>query len=134
MPIIVHTPTPHEPQAETVLEQIIKTIKDEGFPIERAVLDHTGLNTLQTRLDSGAMVGLSVCYDKLSPEEAAMVVLENLDKRDRLLINSEFGWGGEGYFSVPRSVLSMRRKGLKRAEIEHVTWENPKRFFNLDID
>ncbi len=94
----------------------------------------TGLNTLQARLDSGAMVGLSVCYDKLSPEDAATVVMENPDKRDRLLINSEFGWGGEGYFSVPRSVLSMRKKGLKRDEIEQVTWENPKRFFNLEID
>jgi predicted metal-dependent TIM-barrel fold hydrolase len=134
LPIIVHTPTPHEPQAETVLAQIVKVIQEENFPIGRAVLDHTGLNTLQARLDSGAMVGLSICYDKLSPEDAAKVVLENPDKRDRLLVNSEFGWGGEGYFSVPRSVLAMRRMGLKRDTIEQVTWENPKRFFNLDID
>jgi predicted metal-dependent TIM-barrel fold hydrolase len=79
------------------------------------------------------MVGLSICYDKLSPEDAAKVVLENPDKRERLLVNSEFGWGGEGYFSVPRSVLAMRRMGLKRDEIEQVTWENPKKFFKLEI-
>jgi len=134
MPIIVHTPTPHEPQAETVLAQIIKVINEEDFPIERAVLDHTGLNTLQARLDSGAMVGLSICYDKLNPDEAAKVVLDNPDKRDRLLINSEFGWDGEGYFSVPRAVLSMRRLGMKRDEIEQVTWENPMKFFNFQVD
>jgi len=134
MPIIVHTPTPFEPQAATVLDQIINIIKEENFPIERAVLDHTGKNTLQARLDSGAMVGLSICYDKLSPDEAAEIVLKYPDKRDRLLINSEFGWAGEGYFSVPRAVLSMRRLGLNRDEIEHVTWENPKRFFDFHID
>jgi len=134
MPVIVHTPTPHEPQAERVLNQIIKIINEENFPIERAVLDHTGKNTLQARLDSGAMVGLSICYDKLSPEDAAEIVVNYPDKREQFLINSEFGWGGEGFFSVPRAVLSMRRMGMKREEIEKVTWENPKRFFNLQIE
>jgi len=133
LPIIVHTPTPMEPQAPAVLEQIIKVIKEENFPLERAILDHTGRNTLKARLDSGAMVGLSLCYDKLRPEDAAEIVLENPDKRGKLLINSEFGYSGEGYFSVPRAVLSMRRLGLKREEIERVTWDNPKRFFNLPV-
>ena len=134
MPIIVHTPTPLEPQASIVLDQIVNVIKEENFPIGRAILDHTGMNTLKARLDSGAMVGLSICYDKLSPDDAAEIVLENLPKRDQILINSEFGWSGEGYFSVPRAVLSMRRLGLKREEIEKVTWDNPKKFFNLQID
>lgn len=133
LPIIVHTPTPMEPQASTVLRQIIKVIEEEHFPIERAVLDHTGRKTLKTRLASGAMVGLSLCYDKLRPEDAAEIVQENPDKRAQLLINSEFGYSGEGYFSVPRAVLSMRRLGLKREEIEQITWDNPKKFFNLPI-
>ena len=134
MPIIVHTPTPHEPQAETVLNQIIEVIKGENFPIERAVLDHTGKKTVQTRLDSGAIVGLSICYDKLTPDEAAEIVFNNPDKRDQFFVNSEFGWAGEGNFSVPRAVLGMRRLGMKREAIEQVTWENPKKFFNLQID
>jgi len=134
LPIIVHTPTPMEPQAPTVLKQIIKVIKEENFPLERAILDHTGRNTLKARLDSGAMVGLSLCYDKLRPEDAAEIVLENPDKRGKLLINSEFGYSSEGYFSVPRAVLSMRRLGLKREEIERVTWDNPKGFFNLPVE
>ncbi len=133
LPIIVHTPTPMEPQAATVLQKIIHVIREENFPLERAVLDHTGRNTLKSRLDCGAMVGLSLCYDKLRPEDAAEIVAENPGS-DRLLINSEFGYSGEGYFSVPRAVLSMRRLGLKREAIEKVTWENPKRFFGLPID
>ena len=134
LPVIVHTPTPHEPQAETVLAQIVRIIREENFPIHRAVLDHTGLNTLQARLDSGAMVGLSICYDKLSPDEAAQVIRDHPDQRDRFFVNSEFGWAGEGHFSVPRAVLGMRRMGMKRREIEQVTWENPKNFFNLELE
>ena len=133
LPAIVHTPTPMEPQAAPVLEKIIHVMKEEKFPLERAILDHTGRNTLKTRLASGAMVGLSLCYDKLKPEDAAEIVAENPDC-DRLTINSEFGYSGEGYYSVPRAVLSMRRLGLKREAIEKVTWENPREFFNLPID
>jgi hypothetical protein len=133
LPIIVHTPTPMEPQAATVIKQIIKVIREQKFPMEKAVLDHTGLNTLRVRLDSGAKVGLSLCYDKLTPEEAAHIVAEHLDESDQLLLNSEFGYSGEGYYSVPRAVLAMRRIGLTRVQIEKITWDNPKKLFNLPV-
>ena len=97
------------------------------------MLDHTGLNTLKVRLDSGAKVGLSLCYDKLRPEDAATVVAENIDRSGQLLINSEFGYTGEGYYSVPRAVLAMRRIGLTRDQIEKVTWDNPKKLFTLPV-
>jgi len=134
LPIIVHTPTPMEPQAKTVIRQIIKVIKEENYPIERAVLDHTGLKTLNIRLDSGAKVGLSLCYDKLSPEDVAEVVAQHQDSSDQLLINSEFGYSGEGYYSVPRAVLAMRRLGLIREQIEKITWDNPKKLFKLPVN
>jgi uncharacterized protein len=134
LPVIVHTPTPLEPQAPEVLKQIIKVIESEHFPLDRVILDHTGKNTLQTRLAAGAMVGLSLCYDKLRPEDAAEIVAANPSVRSQLLINSEFGYSAEGYYSVPRAVLAMRRLGLKREVIEGITWDNPKRFFHLPID
>jgi len=133
-PVIVHTPTPLEPQAVDVFRKIVKVIESERFPMDRVVFDHTGLNTLRDRLDTGAMVGLSLCYDKLRPEDAAEIVAEYVEYRPQLLVNSEFGYSGEGYYSVPRAVLSMRRLGLKRDVIEAVTWDNPRRFFNLDIE
>lgn len=132
-PVIVHTPTPMEPQAREVFAQIVKVIESERFPLDRVIFDHTGRNTLKERLDTGAMVGLSLCYDKLRPEDAAEIVADYDDYRPQLLVNSEFGYSGEGYYSVPRSVLSMRRLGLKRDVIESVTWDNPKRFFDLSI-
>lgn len=134
LPVIVHTPPRWEPQLKPVLEQIIGVIGEEDFPMEKVVLDHTAENTLQTRLKTGAMVALSVCYDKNTPEEAAKLVLDNPGKRDQLLINSELGYDQDGYLSVPRTALAMRMLGLKGQEIEKVTWDNPKKFFNLPVE
>lgn len=133
LPIIVHTPPPGEPQVLPVTDQIINIIHEENYPIERAVLDHTAKDTVDIRLAAGATVGLSVCYDKNRPDDAAEMVIEHPDKRDQIFINSEFGYNNDGYFSVPRAVLSLRMKGLDREEIKRVVWDNPKRFFNLPI-
>jgi len=133
MPIIVHTPTPREPQTPTVTSQIIDVLKDENFPMERAILDHTGENTLDLRLNSGAVTGLSICYDKLTAEEAAEIVIDNPAKRDVITLGSELGYGGAGHLSLVKVAWAMRMDGLEKEEIEKVTWDNPKRFFNLPI-
>jgi predicted metal-dependent TIM-barrel fold hydrolase len=80
------------------------------------------------------MVGLSLCYNKLKPEYAAEVIDKYPDFQDRLMVISEFGYAAEGYFSVPRVVLSMRRLGLKIDVIEKITKYNPRKFFNLTLD
>jgi predicted metal-dependent TIM-barrel fold hydrolase len=133
LPIIIHSPIRLAPQAPTVIKQIVNVIKEENFSLDRVILDHTGESTLDFRLNSGAMVGLSVCWDKMPPEVAAEIVLKHPDKRDKLVINSELGYGKDGYFSIPRVILAMKRLGLKSEEIEKVTFENPKKFFNLPI-
>jgi len=133
MPVIVHTPTPREPQTTTVTAQIINVLKDENFPMDRAVLDHTGKNTVDLRLNSGAVTGLSVCYDKLTAEEAAEIVINNAAKRGMIMLGSELGYGGAGHLSVVKAAWAMRMLGLAREEIEKVTWDNPKRFFNLPV-
>jgi len=134
LPIICHTPTPMEPQAVDVLRQMIRVIESEGFPMDRVIFDHTGRKTLMDRLATGAMVGLSLCFDKLRPEDAAEIVRDMPEYRKQLVINSEFGFSGEGYYSVPRAVLDMRRLGIPRDVVESVVWDNPKRFFQLSID
>jgi len=134
LPVIVHNPVRFTPGRADVTKQIVDVIKGENFPLDRVVLDHTAENTVDYCLGTGAMVGLSVCQDKLPPEVAAGIVHRNLDKIDRILVNSELGYGCDGYFSVPRVMLHMRMLGLKRDVIEKVTFENPKKFFNLPIE
>lgn len=134
LPIIVHTPIRLAPQAPKVIRQIVDVIKEEEFPLGRVILDHTGEKTFNYRLGTGAVVGLSVCHDKMPPEVAAGLVFKNPAQRDKLVINSELGGGNDGYFSIPRVILAMRMLGMKREEIEQVTWDNPKKFFNLPIE
>ena len=131
MPLIVHGPTPREPQVRDVTADIIQVLKEEDYPLEKAVLDHTGKNTLQTRLDSGCITGLSICYDKLTAEEAAEIVEQHEALRDKIIIGSELGYGGAGHLSVVKAAWAMKHDGLPVSEIERVTWDNPRRVFGL---
>jgi predicted metal-dependent TIM-barrel fold hydrolase len=133
MPIVIHTPTPRQPQTPEVTPVVIKVLKEEKFPLNKAVLDHTGKNTLEQRLNSGAVTGLSICYDKLTAEEAADIVLNNKAKRDMIVIGSELGYGGAGHLSLVKAAWAMKMAGMTREEIEKVTWENPRKFFNLPV-
>lgn len=133
LPVIVHTPIRLAPQAPDVIRQIVEIIKEENFNISRAILDHAGESTFDYRIGTGAMVGLSVCHDKMPPEVAANYVLNNPDKRDKFVINTEVA-SGEGYFTIPMVILAMKRLGIKRGEIERVVYENPKKFFNLPVE
>jgi uncharacterized protein len=131
MPLIVHGPTPREPQVRDVTADIIQVLKDENYPLEKAVLDHTGKNTLQDRLDSGCITGLSICYDKLTAEEAAEIVEQHGAMRDKIIIGSELGYGGAGHLSVVKAAWAMKHDGMPVSEIERVTWDNPRRVFGL---
>jgi predicted metal-dependent TIM-barrel fold hydrolase len=133
MPIMVHTPTPREPQTPEVTPQIIDVLKEEGFPLHKAVIDHSGKNTIPLRLKSGCVTGLSVCYDKLTAEEAAEVIEQNPADRDMIIIGSELGYGGAGHLSVVKAAWAMKKDGMPVREIERVTWENPRRLFNLPL-
>lgn len=134
LPVMLHTPTPREPQVAGVTSQVIDVLKAENFPLERAVLDHTGKNTVDLRLNSGAVTGLSICYDKLTAEEAAEIVIDNPAKRDWITLGSELGYGGAGHLSLVKVAWAMRMGGMKKEDIEKVTWDNPKRLFNLPIE
>lgn len=134
LPIIVHSPTPRQSQTPEVTPQIIDFLKEEGFPLERAVLDHSGKNTIPLRLKSGCVTGLSICYDKLTAEEVSEIVRENEADRDRIIIGSELGYGGAGHLSLVKAAWAMKMDGMPVSEIERVTWDNPKRLFGLPLE
>jgi predicted metal-dependent TIM-barrel fold hydrolase len=133
LPIICHTPIRLAPQGPKIIPQVIQMVKDEGFPIERVVLDHAGESTFAARMASGAKVGLSVCVDKMPPEAAADLILANRDKLDRFIVNSEVACG-DGYFTIPMVALALRRAKMPYGEIYQVVYENPRDFFGLPID
>ena len=83
------------------------------------------------RLKSGCVTGLSICYDKLTAEEAAEIVEQNPTDRDMIIIGSELGYGGAGHLSVVKAAWGMKKDGMPVSEIERVTWDNPRRMFGL---
>ena len=133
LPVIIHTPTPREPQVVGLTDQVIKVVKESNFPLEKAVIDHTGKNTFEKRVNSGAITGLSVCYDKLTAEDAAELVINNPDKRSKIVLGSELGYGGAGHLSLVKVAWAMRMEGMSREDIESVMWDNPKKFFKLPV-
>ena len=134
LPVILHTPIRLAPQGPTVTPEVYEIIKDEGFSVERCVFDHAGEETMDFRMSTGGMVGLSVCWDKMPPEAAATIVLEHPDWRDRLIINSELGGQDNDYFMVPRVMLAMKLMGLDKETIDSVCWRTPRDFFRLPVD
>ena len=133
LPIIMHTPTPRQPQTPEVTPQIIKFLEKEKFPLDKAVLDHSGKNTIPIRLKSGCVTGLSICYDKLTAEEVSDIIQAYPADRDNIIVGSELGYGGAGHLSLVKAAWAMRMDGMPVKEIERVTWDNPKRIFNLPV-
>ena len=134
LPVVIHTPTPREPQVSGITSKIIAILKKEKFPLSKAVLDHTGKSTFRSRINSGCVTGLSICYDKLTAEDAAELVIKNPKKRRSIILGSELGYGGAGHLSLVKVAWVLRMEGLSQEEIEQVTWTNAKNFFALPID
>ncbi len=133
LPVILHTPIRMAPQGARVTPRVFEIIQEEEFPVERCVFDHAAEETLDFRMGTGGMVGLSVCWDKMPPEVAAGIVIDHPDWRDRLIINSELGGMDNDYFMVPRVMLAMKLRGLDRQIIDDVCYTTPKEFFKLPV-
>ena len=134
LPVILHTPIRLAPQGPTVTPRVFEIIKEEGYPVERCVFDHAGEETMDFRMSTGGMVGLSICWDKMPPEVAARLVIDHPEWRDRLIINSELGGMGNDYFMVPRVQLAMKLFGLDKETIDQVCFRTPRDFFKLPVD
>ncbi len=133
LPVICHTPIRLAPQGPEVIPQVIQILDEEKFPKERVILDHAGESTLAARMASGAKVGLSVCIDKMPPEVAAGIILNNRDHLDRFIVNSEVA-SGDGYFTIPMVALALRRAKFPYQDIYKLVYENPRDFFKLPLD
>jgi predicted metal-dependent TIM-barrel fold hydrolase len=55
------------------------------------------------------------------------------DRRDRIILGSELGYGGAGHLSLVKVAWVMKMEGMTRKDIEFALWENPKNIFNLPI-
>lgn len=136
LPVVCHTPIPRATHKLHAVKKILELVKETSFPPDKLVIEHGDEETLKVVLETRSWTALSTCFDKLTPKEVALIAKQLLEKgegADRIMVNSEYGWGYQGYYSVPRVAFEMKLLGIKTSEIERLTFENPVKFYGLKL-
>jgi predicted metal-dependent TIM-barrel fold hydrolase len=95
----------------------------------RVLIDHAEEHTIETILEHGYWVGLTLYpQTKVSPQRA----VDMIEKYgpDRICVAGACDWGPSDPIAVPRFAMEMRRRRLPDALIERVIFENPVSFLS----
>jgi predicted metal-dependent TIM-barrel fold hydrolase len=125
LPVLIHTP--HRDKTRGV-ERSLALLREQNFPLERALIDHNNEETVPLCIDSGCALGFSI-YPDTKMDESRMVAILQKYGIDRMILNSACDWGRSDPLKVPKTAQLMRRRGFSDADIEKVVWDNPVRFF-----
>jgi hypothetical protein len=125
LPVLIHTP--HRDKKRGV-ERTLDLLRDVGFPMERALVDHNNEETVGLCADTGCHMGFSI-YPDTKMDEGRMVAILQRWGTDRMILNSACDWGKSDPLKVAKTADRMRRGGYPAAEIEKVVWGNPIAFF-----
>ncbi|MCB9559112.1 MAG: TatD family hydrolase [Kofleriaceae bacterium] len=125
LPALIHTP--HRDKKRGV-QRTLDLIRDVGFPMERALVDHNNEETVTLCADTGCYIGFSI-YPDTKMDEARMVSILQRWGTDRMVLNSACDWGKSDPLKVARTAHRMKRGGFPAAEVDKVVWHNPIAFF-----
>jgi predicted metal-dependent TIM-barrel fold hydrolase len=125
LPALIHTP--HRDKKRGV-ERTLGLLREVGFPMERALVDHNNEETVGLCIDTGCVMGFSI-YPETKMDERRMVEILRRYGTDRVIINSACDWGRSDPLKVAKTAALMRRSGWSAAEVEEVVWGNPIAFF-----
>jgi predicted metal-dependent TIM-barrel fold hydrolase len=125
LPVLIHTP--HRDKKKGV-ERTLAVLRDVGFPMERALVDHNNEETVGLCIDTGCWMGFSI-YPATKMDEARMVEVMKRWGLARVIINSACDWGKSDPLKVARTASQMRRSGFTEAQVSGVVWDNPIDFF-----
>jgi len=94
-----------------------------SFPLDKPVIDHNDEKTLGIVLSEGAWAAISTCFDKLTPREVALIIKELLERNeelDRVIVNSEYGWGiSKVFLSAANSLRGKTARHKKKRNREN---------------
>jgi predicted metal-dependent TIM-barrel fold hydrolase len=125
LPALIHTP--HRDKKRGV-ERTLDLLRDVGFPMERALVDHNNEETVGLCADTGCYMGFSI-YPETKMDEGRMVALLQKWGTDRMILNSACDWGRSDPLKVAKTARRMKRGGFSAAEVDKVVWHNPIAFF-----
>jgi predicted metal-dependent TIM-barrel fold hydrolase len=121
LPALIHTP--HRDKKRGV-ERTLGLLREVGFPMERALVDHNNEETVGLCIDTGCVMGFSI-YPETKMDERRMIEILRRYGTDRVIINSACDWGRSDPLKVAKTAALMRRSGWSAAEVEKVVWGNP---------
>jgi predicted metal-dependent TIM-barrel fold hydrolase len=125
LPVLIHTP--HRDKKKGV-ERTLAVLRDVGFPMERALVDHNNEETVGLCIDTGCWMGFSI-YPETKMDEGRMVEVIKRWGLARVIINSACDWGRSDPLKVAKTARHMRRSGFTEAEVSAVVWDHPIEFF-----
>jgi uncharacterized protein len=125
LPALIHTP--HRDKKRGV-ERTLGLLREVGFPMERALVDHNNEETVGLCIDTGCVMGFSI-YPETKMDERRMIEILRRYGTDRVIVNSACDWGRSDPLKVAKTAALMRRSGWSAAEVEKVVWGNPIAFF-----
>jgi predicted metal-dependent TIM-barrel fold hydrolase len=127
LPALIHTP--HRDKKKGV-QRTLDVLRDVGFPMERALVDHNNEETVGLCAEAGCWIGFSI-YPNTKMDEGRMVEVMKRWGIERVIVNSACDWGKSDPLKVARTGREMRRGGFTDEQVHEVVWENPVAFFAL---
>jgi uncharacterized protein len=126
LPALIHTP--HRDKKKGTL-RTLDLLRDVGFPMDMALVDHNNEETIEAVLDSGAWAGHSI-YPNTKMDEHRMVAIVQRYGAERIIVNSAADWGVSDPLKVPKTAAAMREAGIGEDVIARICWNNPVALFS----
>ena len=125
LPILVHTP--HRDKKNGTF-RCLDIVRESGIEPGMALIDHAVEQTIHRILDEGFWAGHSI-YPNTKMDARRMTEIIKEVGTDRIIINSAADWGVSDPLMVPKTAAYMAENGISAADVDQVTFENPRIFF-----
>lgn len=126
--VIIHLP--HNNKLEGV-KRTFKVLDQENVNFKKYIIDHNTDNTIEIVLDHSEIIaGITLYPNKVSNENAAMIINRYNNNTDRILINSSADWGKSYPLNVSEASKKFHQLGLNIDWIKKVSYENAFKFFS----
>lgn len=123
--VIIHTPRKNKKEVLNEIMNILPQHLDEN----QAVIDHINPEVVSDAINTDCMLGLTVQPQKMEKEDAISILDEY--GFDRFLLNSDISNKPSDPLSVPKTIRELKRLGYDQTDINKISHENAKKFYNI---
>jgi predicted metal-dependent TIM-barrel fold hydrolase len=120
MVVMVHSP--HRDKKRGI-QRSLAVAAEVGQPMEKLVIDHNTEETVEDTLEAGAWAAFTI-YPHTKMGSERMVEIVKRYGPERLIVDSSADWCVSDPLSVPRTAKLMLERGIEKAWVEQVTWQN----------